>query len=160
MIDFTKYRFDLVFSYWIFAWFLLYWFRIIPYSPKLAMCLSIAENAILLGIMILLLKSSFETIIKFLIINAFIKAIPLYAVWSDKINWKKDIIRSIILFGIYLVWLFINSSSLSQGRNEILKDAKISRNDIASYLIPPITPGMLLYDDLKKYFTCDELNIY
>jgi len=155
MIDFTKYRFDLVFSYWIFAWFLLYWFRVIPYSPKLAMCLSILENAILLGIMVFLLQSSMETVTKFAIINMFIKAIPLYAVWNDKINWKQDIIRLIILFGIYAIWLYINSSALSKGENEILKNsigANASRNNIVRYLIPPITPGMLLYDDLKKYF--------
>jgi hypothetical protein len=154
-MDITKYRFDLVFSYWIFAWFLLYWFRVIPYSPKLAMCLSILENAVLLGIMIFLLKSSMETVIKFLMINSFIKAIPLYAVWSDKINWTQDFIRIIILFGIYAIWLFINSSSIVEEENEILQHSthkKSSLNNIVSYLIPPTTPGMILYDDLKKNF--------
>jgi hypothetical protein len=154
-MDITKYRFDLVFSYWIFAWFLLYWFRVITYSPKLAMCLSILENAVLLGIMIFLLKSSMETVIKFLMINSFIKAIPLYAVWSDKINWTQDFIRIIILFGIYAIWLFINSSSIVEGENEILQHSthkKSSLNNIVSYLIPPTTPGMILYDDLKKNF--------
>lgn len=153
MIDFAKYRFDLVFSYWIFAWFLLYLFRIIPYSPKLALCISIIENAILLGIMIFLLQSSFETIIKFLIINTFIKALPLYAVWSDKINWRQDIVRLIILFGVYIVWILLNSSSISEERNEIVKKSNAATKSTMRYFTPPITPGMLLYDDLKKYFT-------
>jgi hypothetical protein len=41
-------RFDLVFSYWIFAWYLLYMAKIIKYSPKLVIVLGIIENTALL----------------------------------------------------------------------------------------------------------------
>ena len=146
-------RFDFVFSYWIFAWFLLYWFRVIPYSPKLAMCLSILENAVLLGIMIFLLQSSMETVTKFAIINMFIKVIPLYAVWNDKINWKRDIIIIMVLFLIYAIWLFINSKSRLEEQNEILRNTKSWDKKAMIYFMAPITPGMLLYDDIKKYFS-------
>lgn len=152
-MNITKYRFDLVFSYWIFAWFLLYFFKVIQYSPKLALCISIIENAILLCLMIFVLKSQLETIIKFLIINTFIKAIPLYLIWSDKINWKRDIILIMVLFLVYVVWLFINSKSRLEEQNEILKNTKSWDKKAIIYFMAPITPGMLLYDDIKKYFS-------
>ena len=42
------YRFDLLFSYWIFIWYLLYIFEIIDASPKLALIVGLIENAMLL----------------------------------------------------------------------------------------------------------------
>ena len=43
--EFTgRYRFDLVYSYWIFAWYLLYIFKIIPYNPKLVLIIGVVEN--------------------------------------------------------------------------------------------------------------------
>lgn len=152
-MNITKYRFDLVFSYWIFAWFLLYFFKVIQYSPKLALCISLVENIILLCLMIFVLKSQLETIIKFLIINTFIKAVPLYLIWSDKINWKRDIIIIMVLFLVYVVWLFINSKSRLEEQNEILKNTKSWDKKAIIYFMAPITPGMLLYDDIKKYFS-------
>ena len=152
-MNITKYRFDLVFSYWIFAWFLLYFFKVIQYSPKLALCISLIENIILLCLMIFVLKSQLETIIKFLIINTFIKAVPLYLIWSDKINWKRDIIIIMVLFLVYVVWLFINSKSRLEEQNEILKNTKSWDKKAIIYFMAPITPGMLLYDDIKKYFS-------
>lgn len=152
-MNITKYRFDLVFSYWIFAWFLLYFFKVIQYSPKLALCISLVENIILLCLMIFVLKSQLETIIKFLLINTFIKAVPLYLIWSDKINWKRDIIIIMVLFLVYVVWLFINSKSRLEEQNEILKNTKGWDKKAIIYFMAPITPGMLLYDDIKKYFS-------
>lgn len=157
-MNITKYRFDLVFSYWIFAWFLLYFFGITQYSPKLALCVSLVENAILLGIMIFVLNSQLETIIKFLIINTFIKAIPLYSVWTDKINWKLDLVRLLVLFLVYIVWMLINSSSRLEEQNEILKNTTSPYKKAILYFMTPVTPGMLLYDDLKKYFGKIEYN--
>jgi hypothetical protein len=34
-------RFDLILSYWIFAWFLLYLYDVVPYSPHLALILAL-----------------------------------------------------------------------------------------------------------------------
>jgi hypothetical protein len=75
-----------------------------------------------------------------IIINTFIKAVPLYAVWSDKINWKRDIIIIMVLFLIYAIWLFINSKSRLDEQNEILKNWNTKT---MIYFMAPITPGML-----------------
>lgn len=99
-------RFDLVFSYWIFIWFLLYLLKIVPYSPKFVIILGIIENIFVFMYMIYN-KTELYNIIKFIIINIFIKIIPLLLVWKDKII-KRDIYATIILFLIYLLWLFYN----------------------------------------------------
>jgi len=75
-----------------------------------------------------------------IIINTFTKAVPLYAVWSDKINWKRDIIIIMVLFLIYAIWLFINSKSRLDEQNEILKNWNTKT---MIYFMAPITPGML-----------------
>jgi hypothetical protein len=99
-------RSDFIFSYWIFAWFLLYYFNIVKYSPKFVIILGIIENCFLL-LFLIIYKSTLYKITKFIIINTIIKVIPLYLVWNDKII-KKDIYATIILFLIYLVWIYLN----------------------------------------------------
>jgi hypothetical protein len=99
-------RSDYVFSYWIFLWFILYILKIIKYSPKFIIILGIIENFFVI-IYLILKKSTLYKITKFIIINIIIKVIPLYIIWKDEINLK-DIIVSIILFVIYLIWIYIN----------------------------------------------------
>ena len=99
-------RSDFIFSYWIFAWFLLYYFNIIKYSPKFVIILGLIENCFLL-LFLIIYKSTLYKITKFIIINTIIKVIPLYLVWNDKII-KRDIYATIILFLIYLLWIYLN----------------------------------------------------
>jgi hypothetical protein len=99
-------RSDHVFSYWIFAWFILYLLKIVSYSPKFLIILGIIANLFLL-LFIIINQSTLYNIYKFIIINTFIKIIPLFFVWKDKIV-RRDINASIILFIIYIVWLYIS----------------------------------------------------
>ena len=46
-------RADLVFSYWIYIWFILYEFNFIEYSPKFPLILGVIDNLIMLFLMIL-----------------------------------------------------------------------------------------------------------
>ena len=45
-------RADLVFSYWIFVWYLLYIFKVTSYNPKLYLLLGLIENLAYLFLMI------------------------------------------------------------------------------------------------------------
>jgi hypothetical protein len=99
-------RSDYVFSYWIFAWFTLYILNFIKYSPKFIIILGLIENFFVI-IYLILKESTLYKITKFIIINIIIKVIPLYIIWKDEIELK-DIIASIILFIIYLIWMYIN----------------------------------------------------
>lgn len=104
-------RFDLVFSYWIYAWYLLYSFNIVTsYSPKFALSLGLLENGIMLLLM-LLYGTSKETIFYFIVINALIKALPLYYLRHQTIHLK-DVYFTGGLFVLFILWLHLNSQSL------------------------------------------------
>jgi len=103
-------RFDYLFSYWIFFWYLLYFFRITKYNPKFILICGIIENIILLFFMIYY-KTNTIIILLFIFGMFIIKIIPTYIIWNTNIKGK-DILFTIILFFIYLIWLYINNKSL------------------------------------------------
>jgi len=132
-------RLDLIFSYWIFAWYLLYITKITTYSPKFIIILGIIENIILLFFMIQN-GSTIETIIKFIVINTIIKFLPYYSMRNDKII-QKDIVASIVLFIIYIVWLYINKETVLQKYNKIYNSLIQNKND---------TSGMIMLNFILK----------
>jgi len=104
------YRIDLVFSYWIFAWFLLYYFGIIDYNPKLILIFAFIEN-IFIFIAMIMNKTPLIQLLKFLFINFFIKILPLWYVWRTKIMFN-DIYPTILLCILYLIWVYINKKNV------------------------------------------------
>jgi hypothetical protein len=103
-------RTDLVFSYWIYVWFILYIFNITSYSPKFALILGLVDNIIMLLLMFYF-GSKGKTIILFIIINTFIKIIPIYYLRNEELKLK-DIYFTLVLFIIFIAWLHINRQSL------------------------------------------------
>ena len=103
-------RVDLVFSYWIYVWFVLYIFKYTIYSPKIALTLGLLDNIIMLFLMIAW-STSLKTIIWFIIINTLIKVVPLYYLRKEPYRIK-DLYFTGGLFFIYIIWLHINSQSL------------------------------------------------
>jgi len=106
----VKLRLDMIFSYWIFLWFIIYKLKWILYSPKFAILVSLLENFVML-IMMFLYSSSRESIIYFIIINIFLKIVPLYYLRKNNITLK-DIYFTIFLFILFIIWLHINKDSL------------------------------------------------
>jgi len=103
---------DLIFSYWIFAWYLLYFFGFFKfYNPKFAIIFGIFENLIML-FLLFYYNIKFYLILLFIIVVTIQKIIPLYTIWNDKIQ-NKDIIATFILFIIYLFWYRINNKNFS-----------------------------------------------
>ena len=125
-MNFNNYRLDYVFSYWIFAWFVLYYFKIVSHSPLFILLIASVENVILFIIHIInfIIDNSYYNFFKligFIIINFFIKVLPLYYIIKIENNVKtieelfklikKDnIIISLYLFIFYIIWLFINNA--------------------------------------------------
>ena len=103
-------RFDLVFSYWIYIWYLFYIYRFISYSPKIAIGLGIIDNIIMLALMIYF-GSNVKAIFYFILINTFIKVVPFYTLRNETIRLK-DVYFTIILFIIFIIWLHINQQNL------------------------------------------------
>ena len=106
MID----RIDFLLSYWIFFWYLLYELKIIKYNPKLALSIALISNIIPLTLMIYY-KNNISYILLLLVINFFIKVIPLLRL-KNKINYCEDmyIIGIIVIF--YILWLSINDINI------------------------------------------------
>ena len=103
---------DFVFSYWIFAWYLLYFFGFFKlYNPKFAIILGIIQNLIML-FLLFYYNTKFYLILLFIIVVTIQKIIPIYTIWNDKIQ-NKDIIATFILFIVYLFWYKINNKKFS-----------------------------------------------
>jgi hypothetical protein len=142
-----KYRFDLVLSYWIFAWFLLHMAGLIRASPKLALCVGLAENILQLCVMFFY---GADYVAGFVAINVFIKVLPLYIVWRERIRWREDLENLGILVAAYLLYC------VAAGDNPAAR----LRNMVASWtgynhhgndggeIDAKVFPGMALFNDL------------
>ena len=99
-------RIDLTFSYWIFAWYLLYICKITIYNP-----LSFLIIGLILDIIYVLIlfyyKNPLNYIFLTIFINLFIKVLPIWTLRNTKIK-NKDIIAGSILFFIFACWLYYN----------------------------------------------------
>lgn len=105
-------RVDLVFSYWIFAWFLVYlaYPRIV--SPFMALVVGSVDNLIMLLLMIVY-RIPWLQIAVFVLVNLVIKVAPLWwLVYHDvSIDYVRQIVWFIGLFALYSVWLWMNRRS-------------------------------------------------
>ena len=124
-------RADLVFSYWIYFWYILYAFKITNFSPKFPLILGLLDNIIMLFLM-LLYGTSKRTIFYFIIINTLIKVVPLYYLINEKLKIK-DIYFTIFLFGIFILWLHINKQSLV-GNLKLIHDSLLYGKDKTPFM--------------------------
>jgi hypothetical protein len=134
-------RTDLVFSYWIYFWYILYAFKITNYSPKFPLILGLIDNIIMLVLM-LMYGTSKRTIFYFIIINTLIKVVPLYYLRNEPIKMN-DIIFTALLFTIFIVWLHLNRQSLF-GNAKLIHDSLLFGQDK--------TPFMAFINKLKINF--------
>ena len=132
---------DLVFSYWIYVWYVLYVFKLIQYSPKLALILGLIDN-IFMFIMMLLYGTSKKTIVYFIIVNTLIKVVPLYYLKNEQIK-VNDMYFTCGLFLLFIIWLYINEQSLF-GNIKIIYDSLLyGKNE---------TPFMALLHKIEKNY--------
>ena len=106
-----NYRFDFVFSYWIFVWFLLYWIFGSRYfvSPFLALLFAFVENMFLFFTMVYYQVHLYELVF-FLIVNFFIKILPLLYFLSSSSPFSVSSVFTqfawtLVLFLIYYLWI-------------------------------------------------------
>jgi hypothetical protein len=133
---------DLVFSYWVYFWFILYAFKITNYSPKFILTLGLIHNIIMLSLM-LMYGTSKRTIFYFIIINTLIKVAPLYYLRNELFIIMKDIIFTILLFIIFIIWLHLNRQNL-YGNAKLIHDSLLYGEDR--------TPFMALINKVKMNF--------
>jgi hypothetical protein len=136
-------RGDFIFSNWIIIWFIIHYIGLIEYSPKIILIIGLIHNLYLLGLMILKrVTAKITSIIYFSLIIVFMKVIPLYIIRKDKIK-VTDIIFTLLLFNLFLVWLILNRVDF----NKVNMDIEYAIvNDTRD------TPIMNLIDRLEKKF--------
>lgn len=114
--------FDLLFSFWIVAWFIIYFcvnkntskisvFIKKHFNPKLALYLALYSN-LFTFFAILIYNPQFIIFIKFTFLIFAIKILPLYLLKNTKIKWVNDTIALIFVFFVYLFYLKINNQNI------------------------------------------------
>jgi hypothetical protein len=139
-------RTDLVFSYWIYIWFILYVLKFTEYSPKFPLILGVIDNLIMLVLMLLYGTSS-RTIFYFIIINTLIKVVPLYYLRNEPIKLN-DIYFTCGLFLLFVFWLHVNEQSLV-GNIKLIHDSLLYGKDQ--------TPFMALLKKIKSNYKTIEI---
>jgi hypothetical protein len=103
-------QFYFIFSYWIFAWYLLYIVGVTNISPKFAILLGMIENLVVLSLMFYY-KTKLKLILLFIVVMCILKIIPLYTIWNKKIQLR-EIFITFGLFIFYLFFMFLNNKSI------------------------------------------------
>jgi len=130
---------DMVFSYWVFTWYILYLVGLTKYNPKFAFILGVIDNIILLILMLYIGKAPFNSILLFIITNIVIKVVPLY--YLCKIPLKEtDMYFTVALFIFFCIWLYINGQTPLRNMRIIYNSLIYNENKTPFlYLISQIT---------------------
>ena len=102
-------RIDFIFSYWIFLWYIFYILSIVKYNPKFALSIALFFNTLQIGLMIYY-KNSLTLILLFSFVTFLIKGIPLWSLRQTPYEMKQ-VGYTIILYGVYSLWLWINNTT-------------------------------------------------
>jgi hypothetical protein len=135
MLDFI--RPDFLLSYWIVAWFLIYYF--VPLSPffkkyanpLLALWLGLIQNIMALPLSPFLFPNVWKKnvwIIKHLLMLFLLKIIPIYLLSNRTILWKNDILVFIFVFFVYNFYLFLNHTNIFEVYNELIQSIANGEN--------------------------------
>jgi hypothetical protein len=124
-------RFDYLFSYWEFLWYILYELNLVSYNPKGALIPALLVNIVLLCIM---LYYSYSYTIFFVMALILMKVLPLWSLWNDPYRLK-DVYATIVVFVVYLVWIRMNEVDLNELLNKQVHHIHTNK---------PIGPGMYL----------------
>lgn len=109
-------RVDYFFSYWVFAWFLIYYIG--PHNafihnnlnPKLAVLISLIENFFMFFFIVL--QQKWFICLKFLTMILLFKGIPLYLLRNTKMILPNDIHVFLALFLIYNMYLLVMQQNI------------------------------------------------
>jgi hypothetical protein len=103
-------RIDLIFSYWIFAWFIVYYFFGYKYyNPLLLLVIGFIVNIIML--INFIINHNYYKAILFSIVNFIIKALPIYLLRKTKIH-TKDIEFSVVFALLFLIYAMMITDNL------------------------------------------------
>lgn len=107
-------RLDLILSYWLFVWWLLYEMGIVKDNPKLMLLIGLFVNMVMLLLKVL---NGSDTVLPFVIINTVIKVLPLLMLMKTRIK-RKDVESSLKVVIMYVVWVMLNLETVMENVNK------------------------------------------
>jgi hypothetical protein len=111
-------RFDFVFSYWVFAWYVVYMVGLVPFNPFPFLVVSGIVN---LGQLVV---GYVKNPRMFVVVNFFIKVLPIVSLLRVSVR-PVDIQAGFVYLTAYLGWMLINGESLLKPRapfTDFIKD--------------------------------------
>lgn len=122
-----KYRWDAVFSNWIYVWFGLYFVGAVKYSPLLPILVGIVANTY----EYFQFKDDKSTRWgnKYLLWNLNIKILPAVILLYQgvRIRWKQDCPIVLLVYGLFLLWMYVNGFFESNKMNPFNFNAKYEK---------------------------------
>jgi hypothetical protein len=142
-----NFKFDTIYSNWIFIWFLLYIVNLISFNPLFILIIGYM-SVIFCLIYLYLKKINMYNFIKFSIININIKIIPIFVIlYMNNYNYNVniyDMIFSLVLTLIYITYILMYYNKNPLYYYHIILDTYIKNNDdYKSY-------ASIIYDKLYK----------
>jgi hypothetical protein len=101
---------DMILSYWLFVWWIMYELGIVRENPKLMLIIGLIVNVIMLLIKIV---QGSGTLLPFVIINTIIKVFPLLMLMRTRIS-EEDVEGSLIVVLIYVLWVILNVNKVKR----------------------------------------------
>jgi hypothetical protein len=140
---------DFLLSYWIFAWFLLYYFldtvaihnENMSYTkwihdrmnPMIALLFVLSEN-IFTFVYMIFQKVEFKILLKYLVMMLSIKIIPIYCIRNYPIRLFDNILSFLGILGIYLIYLYTQGEAISSVYNRTFTAIKHVSNQTPFFL--------------------------
>lgn len=106
---------DILFSYWILIWYILYKIKIIPFNPIYAFVIAVIFMTIIIFYLLIRYDNTcdnYKNIILFIIVNFFLKVLPTIDMYNNSYGMY-DFIFGLILFGIYNIYIYSKGRSFS-----------------------------------------------
>ena len=129
---------DLIFSYWVLIWFILYEIKLITYNPKFWLIIALFTNFYNFYFMIYF--QNYYILLLFIIIVIIIKGIPIWTLRNTALR-VKDIVAGLVLFIIYYIWLTYNNETLYSLFNKFYISIRDNK--------PNSTPFMYFLNSIK-----------
>jgi hypothetical protein len=146
-------RIDFLFSYWIFAWFIFFYFldkttkygkfTTTYFSPMIALWFGFLYD-FLSFFYLIFINPDFTMILKYAIMLLVIKITPLYLLRNTPIHYLQDTLSLIFLFFIYIVYLHLNNTSITEVYEKTEKGILTGENK---------TPLFHLMNSIFSFFT-------
>lgn len=106
-------RLDFVFSIWIFIWFIMYIFNVLPYNPTFALYIAVIFISISM-VYFFYKEVQCKHIDRFIVLGILQKFFPLfYLAYNNKLQiTTNDILFTLIVFITYNTYIIVNNSNI------------------------------------------------